>query len=81
MITPIETPWEPDLWRQELRQALRSSQALLAYVGVDAAAATDVTDFPVLVPRGFADRMRPGDPQDPLLRQVLTTTASKSSSW
>jgi EF-P beta-lysylation protein EpmB len=27
--------------------------------------------FPLLVPRGFANRMRPGDPDDPLLKQVL----------
>ncbi len=28
-------------------------------------------DFPVLVPRSYAARMLPGDPHDPLLRQVL----------
>jgi EF-P beta-lysylation protein EpmB len=28
-------------------------------------------DFPLLVPRSFVRRMRPGDPRDPLLRQVL----------
>jgi EF-P beta-lysylation protein EpmB len=27
--------------------------------------------FPLRVPRGFIARMRPGDPEDPLLRQVL----------
>lgn len=27
--------------------------------------------FPLRVPRGFINRMRPGDPADPLLRQVL----------
>lgn len=31
----------------------------------------DPGDFGVLVPRGFAALMRPGDPTDPLLRQVL----------
>jgi EF-P beta-lysylation protein EpmB len=29
------------------------------------------TQFPLRVPRGFIDRMRHGDPHDPLLRQVL----------
>lgn len=29
--------------------------------------------FPVFVPLEFASRMRPGDPKDPLLRQVLST--------
>lgn len=28
-------------------------------------------DFPLFVPRGFLARMKPGDPEDPLLRQVL----------
>ncbi|MBX4180816.1 EF-P beta-lysylation protein EpmB [Sodalis sp. CWE] len=29
--------------------------------------------FPFLVPRAFVSRMKPGDPNDPLLRQVITT--------
>jgi EF-P beta-lysylation protein EpmB len=28
-------------------------------------------DFPLFVPRGYVARMQPGDPHDPLLRQVL----------
>jgi L-lysine 2,3-aminomutase len=32
---------------------------------------TSSPPFPVFVPRGFAAKMRPGDPTDPLLRQVL----------
>ena len=31
------------------------------------------TDFPLRVPKGFIDRMQPGDPNDPLLRQILPT--------
>ena len=31
--------------------------------------------FPVLVPENFLNRMRPGDPSDPLLRQVLPLAA------
>jgi EF-P beta-lysylation protein EpmB len=30
--------------------------------------------FPLFVPRGFVARMKPGDPDDPLLRQVLPLT-------
>ena len=33
-----------------------------------------VENFPLLVTREFASRMRPGRPDDPLLRQVLPTT-------
>ncbi|HEX2164949.1 MAG TPA: EF-P beta-lysylation protein EpmB, partial [Thermoanaerobaculia bacterium] len=39
--------------------------------GARAAAA----DFPLRVPRGFVARMRPGDPRDPLLLQVLAAAA------
>ena len=71
MITPIETPWESDIWRSELSQALRTSEALLAFVGVDHMDTLEAPDFPVMVPRGFASRMAYGDPHDPLLNQVL----------
>ncbi len=74
MITPIETPWEPDIWRRELQQAIRTSSELLQYVKVQSEFASDDEPFPVRVPRGFADRMVPGDENDPLLRQVLATT-------
>ncbi len=85
MITPIQTPWEPGLWRSELRQAIRSSAELLAFVGVsdaDELAASDFptmasSDFPTMVPRGFAARMQPGNRQDPLLRQVLAVSAEQ----
>jgi EF-P beta-lysylation protein EpmB len=64
-------------WRAELAQAFRDPAALCRHVGVDPAAilgmAEAAASFPVLVPRGFADRMRRGDPDDPLLRQVLAT--------
>ena len=67
MITPIETAWEPDLWRRELRLAIRSSRALLDYVGLIGAQVQPASlvqaaehDFPVLVPRGFAARIAPG---------------------
>ncbi|MCR9261806.1 MAG: EF-P beta-lysylation protein EpmB [Pseudomonadaceae bacterium] len=74
MITPIETPWEPDIWRSELQQAIRTSAQLLQYVKVQSDFASDSEPFAVRVPRGFADRMVPGDANDPLLRQVLATT-------
>jgi EF-P beta-lysylation protein EpmB len=35
------------------------------------AARASTGTFPLFVPRGFVARMRPGDPNDPLLRQVL----------
>ena len=38
---------------------------------VAAAAAAAGRSFPLFVPRGYVARMRPGDPADPLLRQVM----------
>lgn len=62
-------------WRAAWRDAIRDPRELLALLGLDALAA-QVSDaaaaqFPLRVPRGFAARMRHGDPDDPLLRQVL----------
>ncbi len=77
MIPVNETPWEPGLWHAALKQAYRSSRSLLAALGTRHADAAEADDFPVLVPRGFARRMQPGDPDDPLLLQVLAVQAEK----
>ena len=67
-------------WRQAWREAVRDPRELLAMLGLDAlaggisdAAAAHAPNghFPLRVPRGFVARMRHGDAQDPLLRQVL----------
>ncbi|MEM6456074.1 MAG: EF-P beta-lysylation protein EpmB [Acidobacteriota bacterium] len=65
-------------WQRALADdALRDVGALLARLGLTAAQVDAQTDparlraFPLRVPRAFVDRMRPGDPDDPLLRQVL----------
>lgn len=65
----------PAAWREELRTAIRSAQALCEAVGLTREAADaaidDPGDFPVLVPRSYVARMRRGDARDPLLMQVL----------
>ena len=62
-------------WRHELRSAFRSAGELCEFLDLDTDAIAEIPDdnspFPMLVPRGFARRMRAGDPTDPLLRQVL----------
>lgn len=69
--TPI--PPKAGVWRQDLRQAFRRADSLLEYLGIDPASLPhlDAPEFPILAPRPFAARMRKGDPDDPLLRQVL----------
>ena len=62
-------------WQQSWREAVRDPRELLALLGLEHAAAgvsdAAAAQFPLRVPRGFAARMRHGDPDDPLLRQVL----------
>ena len=68
-------------WQQQLRDAWRDGHALLAHLGLDAedvGLSTD-TPFPLKIPRGFVDRMQIGDPNDPLLRQVLPTRHESES--
>ena len=64
-------------WKRLLREAFRDVDALLAHLGLSRAEVgiSDDSAFPLLVPHGFADRMRHGDPADPLLLQVLPLAA------
>ncbi|HEX5694609.1 MAG TPA: EF-P beta-lysylation protein EpmB [Arenimonas sp.] len=65
----------PVRWQALWRDAIRDPEELLALLGLPALSARvsgpAAAQFPLRVPRGFAARMRPGDPHDPLLRQVL----------
>jgi EF-P beta-lysylation protein EpmB len=62
-------------WRRAWREAVRDPRELLAMLGLEALAdriaPEAARDFPLRVPRGFVARMRHGDPDDPLLRQIL----------
>ncbi|HTL15511.1 MAG TPA: EF-P beta-lysylation protein EpmB [Thermomonas sp.] len=65
----------PRRWQALWREAVRDPRELLGLLGLDALAGglseAAARQFPLRVPRGFVARMRPGDPHDPLLRQVL----------
>lgn len=62
-------------WQKELARAFTTPDALLDYLGIDPTPWRPGLEarrlFPMRVPRPFADKMRPGDIHDPLLRQVL----------
>jgi EF-P beta-lysylation protein EpmB len=64
-----------EVWKQELADAVRDPAELCDLLHLDPALAQKSKkasgDFPFLVPRGFISRMQPGDPNDPLLLQVL----------
>ncbi|MGD0958348.1 MAG: EF-P beta-lysylation protein EpmB [Methylomonas sp.] len=65
-------------WRQALAQAFTSIDALCQYLQIDVNALPvqpASKNFPLLAPRGFAACMQTGDPDDPLLRQVLPLQA------
>jgi EF-P beta-lysylation protein EpmB len=68
----------PTRWQTELARAWHEPGALLARLGLtpgDVDLAPEAAGFPLRVPEAFAARMRPGDPRDPLLRQVLPDAA------
>ncbi len=75
---------QPPGWQRVLAQAVTDPRVLLARLGLDPALAGDELEvaeamrtFPLRVPESFVARMRPGDPHDPLLRQVLPLGAER----
>src|SRR5579885_749580 len=72
---------EPRTWQQQLAEAITTPEALAEALGLSpsdltgAPAAAAGRRFPLRVPRSFVARMRRGDLEDPLLRQVLPVAA------
>jgi EF-P beta-lysylation protein EpmB len=70
-------PWPSGEWRRHLQTAVRDLDELLTLLSLDNRVSNETPvaarRFPLRVPRGFAARMRRGDWDDPLLRQVLPT--------
>jgi len=66
-------------WQRELAESITDPRELLAVLGLPgelaAPAALAAQHFGLRVPRSFVARMRRGDPDDPLLRQVLPLEA------
>lgn len=62
-----------DSWQQALKDAIRDPIELCRVLKLpcESRAVRAARSFPLLAPRGFVARMRPGDPADPLLLQVL----------
>lgn len=75
MITASTLRAQPRRWQELWREAVTDPRELLAALDLQAFAETLLprsdTGFPLRVPRGFIARMRRGDPNDPLLLQVL----------
>jgi len=64
-------------WQAEIKNAVRDPAELerLLELPPGALGSPASTTFPLLVPRGFVARMRKGDANDPLLRQVWPAAA------
>ncbi len=59
-------------WQSAMKRAIRSAARLRELLDLAPAPVTVAeTDFPTFVPLEYLSRIRPGDPNDPLLRQVL----------
>lgn len=76
IVTELETPAS---WQADLAHAFTNPDALLAYLKVPqhrlANQVLHASPFEFRVTRSFAAKMRAGDADDPLLRQVLPRTA------
>ncbi|MDB9753979.1 EF-P beta-lysylation protein EpmB, partial [Oceanospirillaceae bacterium] len=65
----------PNDWRAQMREAYRTPTELLTALDFSPEQQVELSahdqGFMTLVPRAFAQKMRPQDPTDPLLLQVL----------
>lgn len=68
--SPKPAPGASSNWREQVRDAFRDAGSLLGHLDLPADI-PEIRRFPMLVPRAFAARMEPGNPNDPLLLQVL----------
>ena len=70
-------------WKRSLAAAIRELPVLLRELGLthceNELVSAAIRDFPLLVPRSYLARMTPGDPHDPLLRQVLPVADERSA--
>jgi len=65
------------LWKSELRQAITDIDELCRILAICRGSVR--TDYPLLVPRPFVDLMERGNPNDPLLLQVLPRSEENQS--
>ena len=75
-ITPGLLPW-----REEIKRAIRDPRELCQLLelpaGLGEAARRVSRDFPLFVPRPLLTRIKPADPDDPLLRQIFPLDAEQ----
>jgi len=81
MLQRNPTSWQRPRWQQSLAEAIKDASELLTLLELpmDALALSQQSagQFPLRVPRSYVARMRKGDPDDPLLRQILPLHAEE----
>ncbi len=78
LVRPVLTPADGPAWQAEIRLAVRDAAELCRRLGLPAPSADSLRgarEFAVFVPPSYLARIRPGDPADPLLGQVLPLSA------
>ncbi len=82
MLPRISPSWQTSSWQKLLAQAISDPIELLAMLDLapDALPLGQAArrQFALRVPRGYVARMRKGDPDDPLLRQVFPLSDEES---
>ncbi len=76
MITQEADGWQVPDWRRLQADLITDVAALCEHLGLDPARLPDGVDADsdfLRVPRRYLDRIEPGNPDDPLLRQVLAS--------
>lgn len=75
MITGSATSLDSPGWQEQLTASIRHPKELFDYLELDETQLSEALaahgDFQVRVPHAYLSRIRKGDPDDPLLRQIL----------
>lgn len=77
MIPLVDHSWQGQPWQWQLANGITSAAELGRLLGISLQ--DETSEFPMLVPHAFAARMEAGNPQDPLLKQVLPTPAERET--
>lgn len=81
MITQELQGWQSPDWQRQQADLITDPAELLAMLDLEpsqvALSAAANRDFPLRVPRAYAALIEPGNPDDPLLRQVLNVPAER----
>lgn len=71
-------PDQPDSWQQQLIQAITDPLQLLELLDIPQSEFPDcdlaADGFPLKVPQCYIDKMQPGNPNDPLLKQIMLSS-------